>query len=150
MVGIEKVLYRCGLERSDVCFGFGLDLHKNWRPVVPECLLEAFEDLCFVALDVDLEERDRGELVGGEELVAAYDLYADVVGGGVVGDLVAECSCALIGAGGWEEGSGFGAIAECHWKDGYVGDFGVVELAQHLVAHYGERLKGEDLIGLAG
>jgi hypothetical protein len=48
------------------------------------------------------------------------------------------------------KGSGFIPVAERHWKDGYVADPGVVELANHLVAHHGEGFKGEDAVCVTG
>src|SRR5258707_6117377 len=48
------------------------------------------------------------------------------------------------------KGSSLIPVAERDWKDGHVADPGVVELANHLVAHYGEGFKGEDAVCVAG
>jgi hypothetical protein len=118
--------------------------------IAPDGLAQPFKHFCLVTLYVHLEKRDGRKVVGSEEVVAADDLDGDVFRGGVVGEIVAEGSSSLICAGRWVEGSGFIPVAKRHWKDGYVVDPGVVELANHLVSHYGERFKGEDAVCVTG
>ena len=127
-----------------------LDFDEDGGPIAPDGLAQPFKHLGFVALYVHLQKRNGGKVVGGKEVVAADDLDGDVFRGGVVGEVAAERSRSLIGAGWGVKGSGLIPVAKRHWKDGHVAYPGVVELANHLVSHYGEGFKGEDAVCVTG
>src|ERR1035437_6560595 len=143
MVGIEQGPYDGAL----VCIYAGLvcalDLHEDRRPVPPECLAKPFERVHLIALDIDLEQGDGRQTVGGKKVVASHHLDRDGFGGGVVWKTVAKRSRALIGPRGWVKNASLIAIAECDGKDRCVANHCVVELTLHLLTHHGERLKSE-------
>src|ERR1035437_7828299 len=51
-----------------------LDFHKNGRAVAPQGLSHSFDCVHFKALYIHLEEGDRRELIGREEIVTAHGL----------------------------------------------------------------------------
>ena len=73
-----------------------LDFHKNGRTVAPQGLSHSFDGIHFKSLYIQLEEGDWRESIHGEEIVTADDLDGNRLRGGVVGQNLPECSCALI------------------------------------------------------
>src|ERR1700757_5081239 len=117
MISGEQIAHLRGFLRFRTDAAIVLQLHKDWREVARDDLPETFERLRFIALDIEFEQRDGREMIGGEEVVAANDLDGDGLGRGVVGEAGSEGACALVCASRRGEGGKFVFVSERNGKD---------------------------------